>query len=104
LTGRLERYLYDSDKGDKVTEKGESILDYLWWRGPGPAAGKPEVTLGITDDDGREHLFTRGRDGFAQGDDGQLRKLFFATTQATPKDMSDVSRTTLFRDEDITRL
>jgi len=104
LTGHLERYLYDGDKGDKVTEKGESILDYVWWRGPGMIVGEPEVTLGIIDDDGHEHLFTRGPSGFTRGSEEHLRELVSTATRATPKDLSDVSRTTLFRDEEITRL
>jgi len=104
LTGQLERYLYETDKGDKVTEKGESILDYVWWRGPGLVVGEPEVTLGIMDDDGKEHLFTRGRSGLTRGSEEHLRELVCVATRATPKDLSDVSRTTLFRDEEITRL
>lgn len=85
------------------TEKGEGILDYIWWRGGGadtPSGRFVELTL--IDDDGQEHRIRRTptEASLPEG----LDSLLCHSPQTLERPLSELCRTSILRDEDITRL
>lgn len=103
LTGSLRRSL-----GQK--EKGESFLDYLWWRGPGKPSSR-EVSLTLISDEGEEWVVTRtpeGEECYQTTSEGRqvanLEELLCDLESAPVRTLEALCRTSILRDEDITRL
>jgi len=92
LTGTLERFRLD-------TEKGEYIDDYLWWRGPG-SPQRRIARLTFATDSGEEFILSRGPDG----DTTQrgVEKLY-DPTKAPESPLPRLCQTSIIRDETITR-
>jgi DNA repair exonuclease SbcCD ATPase subunit len=82
---------------------GETISDYVWWRGTGQAAAK-FVTVGFVTDDGRELSITRTPDGTNGGDEDALRRELCNVSIAPSDCLRQLCSTSLFRDDDITQL
>ncbi len=96
LTGTITKYAESS-------EKGEDVADYLWWRGTS-AAERKFVALEITDDAGKTTTITRRPDGVTISDKADLRASLCDLAVDPEKTLIDVCRTSIIRDEFITRL
>jgi chromosome segregation protein len=94
LTGTLERFQFD-------TEKGEHIEDYLWWRGSG-SPKRRVVNLVLVDDSGRDISISRGPDGTSDRED--LQGLLIDPSAAPDFALPRLCQTAIIRDETITRL
>ncbi len=96
LTGEITRHRAGS-------EKGESIEQYLWWRGANP----PEqrfVSLALTGEDGSEHVITRRPDAKEPIALRDLAPLLCKAEIDPTKKMADVCVGSIIRDERITEL
>ena len=95
LTGTLARF-----SGGK--ERGESVDDYIWWRGPGRA---PEhvVRVGLIAADGKKSLIER-RPGAAAPHSQVIADLVCAKTMRPANAVEELCRTTFIRDETIAAL
>lgn len=95
LTGLLEKHY--------LTEKGEDISDYLWWRGTGRL---PEcyVSIGIVDEVGKELIVTRGPEGLINLEENEIRNKLCDLDLSPPEELKQLCRTSIIRDETITNL
>ena len=84
-------------------EKGEGILDYLWWRGASPPAGR-FVELGLVDGTGQTYVIRRSPTGVSVTPDASLDRLLFHNSAVLEDPMSQLCRTAILRDEEITQL
>jgi len=85
------------------TEKGEGILDYIWWKGGG--ADAPEgrfVELTLVDDEGNEHRVRRTPAGAEVPP--SLEHLLCHNPATLERPLSELCRTAILRDEEITKL
>lgn len=96
LTGSIGRQTDPKDKG-------ESLKDYLWWRGGG-AATKHCVTLGIVGDDGEVFTVERGPGGLTEQSRSNLVRLAPRDETASPDQAALFCRSFLFRSETIAEL
>jgi DNA repair exonuclease SbcCD ATPase subunit len=95
LTGIIEKHY--------LTEKGEDISDYLWWRGTGRL---PEryVSIGIVDEMGKELIVTRGPEGLINLDENEIRSKLCDLDLSPAEELKQLCRTSIIRDETITNL
>ena len=102
MTGKLGRFAVSQrDKRDRgsITEKGERIEDYVWWRGKSPAPDK-HVRLRFIDYGGRktDHLYESSSPNTPQLD-------FLYHGDQTPENPLELlCQTAILRDELITAL
>jgi chromosome segregation protein len=102
LTGKLRRFTSsqrDKRERGEITEKGERIEDYIWWRGKNPTSNK-HVRLSFLDKNGEafEHL---QETGLSQGP----RPDFLYYGEQTPENPLELlCQTAILRDEHITAL
>ncbi len=96
LTGALTKY-------SESSERGEDVADYLWWRGPQPAE-KKYVTLELVDSAGNLISVTRRPDGVKISSEANLQAGLCDRSVDSDKTPFDVCRTSIIRDELITRL
>lgn len=96
LTGTLSKY-------SEGTEKGESVSEYIWWRGRDPA---PEhyVSVVFNDLSGREFEVTRRPNGVRINGEEATGKSnlesYLCVENAAPADaLAQLCRTTIIRDE-----
>jgi DNA repair exonuclease SbcCD ATPase subunit len=94
LTGTLEKYSDDSEKGERVS-------DYLWWRGE-EAPQERYVSVGLISNEGEELVITRSPKGLQELTEQELREKLCGEHNRT-EDLKDLSRTSIIRDENITR-
>jgi chromosome segregation protein len=86
-------------------EKGESIDDYIWWRGPGAATDKHvEICFSIPGAD--DIIVRRSPAGLALGTqfEGDLESIMLDGNALLDRPLERLCRTTILRDEEITRL
>lgn len=93
LTGTLARFATDKSK-----EKGETVGDYIWWRGEGEPQERV-VELVFRTDDGELASFSR-RPGDPDGAAPGLAE-YFCASHADPRPVEELVRTMLLRDETI---
>jgi len=93
LTGTLERYQEES-------ERGEKILDYLWWRGK-PAVLNHSVVVEFEEEDGS--TFTIGRVEDSDATPKEIARLCYGHL-APPDWVRQLCLTTIIRDETIAKL
>lgn len=85
------------------TEKGESIIDYLWWRGDGFPDNR-YVTLGLIDDNGEQVTITRDPNGVKISNEKKIDDLV-SDPSCSPKNcLMQLCKTSIIRDEEITQL
>jgi len=92
LTGQIR------NSGHK--EKGETIADYLWWRGGG-ATSERYVRLSFVDDAGKIHNVTRTPSGVDEAS-MQVIKSLYNDAGAPETPLIGLCRTSIIRDEEIT--
>lgn len=85
------------------SEKGESIRDYLWWRGTKPAEDN-YVEIGLADAEGKVVTVRRSATELTIAPTGRLEELLVTPGPALETPLAQVCRTTILRDEEITRL
>lgn len=88
LIGSISRF------STKDTERGETIGDYVWWRGTNPAA-KNEVTLSLETSSAVPLVRTVTPDGASGFSPTEL----VDTVMAPPDPLTVLCQTTIFRDE-----
>ena len=96
ITGEIR--LHTSHK-----ERGESIQDYVWWRGD----GTPEecyVTISFTNADGEEIEISRTPDNVRVSNDIEIQSFLTDQELAPPNCLQQLCKTTIIRDEEITNL
>jgi len=83
-------------------EKGETIADYLWWRGRGTPSER-FVRLSFVDEAGKVHTVTRTPAGV---DEASMRviKSLYSDAGAPETPLIGLCRTSILRDEEITTL
>jgi chromosome segregation protein len=94
LTGELSKY-------EPGSERGESMDDYIWWRGAAPADRK-RVRVGICDDDGREFVLSRTPDGLEVAGLADAREVEAALCDLSVMSsdpLVQLCRTAIIRDE-----
>jgi chromosome segregation protein len=92
LTGSLSKY-------DSGAERGESVADYLWWRGSAPRAQQDRyVELGLVDEEGTPFVIRRGPEEVPPISDTLGRALCDLRTMPTDP-LSEMCRTSIIRDE-----
>ena len=92
LLGRLTKY-------EEGTEKGESIADYVWWRGRG-SSPRRTVSLGFRTADGREVILTRGpNSASAEHDLEDIQRLLCDEEHSPSECVDQICRTAIIRDE-----
>jgi len=95
LTGTLEKHY--------LSEKGEDISDYLWWRGSGRSPER-HVSIGIVDDTGKELIITRGAEGLLNLEENEVRSKLCDLDLSPVEELKQLCRTSIIRDETITNL
>lgn len=93
LTGTVSKYV-------SGTERGESMEEYLWWRGQRQAA-RHLVRVGIRDDNGREFVITRTPGTFAVSDDQNLASTLCDIAVMPREPLAQLCRTAIIRDETV---
>ncbi len=96
LTGQIR-------PNSRHTEKGESIMDYLWWRGDGKS-NECYVSLGIIDSDAKKLEIVRSQSNPAQMSNEQIKQYLCDETISPPNFLIQLCRTLILRDEEITQL
>ena len=84
-------------------EKGESIHDYLWWRGPRPPA-ENYVEIGLTNAQGATVVVRRSPTELTVTPSARLEDLLVTGGPALENPLGQLCRTAILRDEEITRL
>jgi DNA repair exonuclease SbcCD ATPase subunit len=84
-------------------EKGESIRQYLWWRGTAPP-NNPHVEVGFITFEGTLVIARRTPAGLAVTPHRDLARLLVAEEQALEEPLAQLCRTAILRDEEITAL
>src|SRR5713101_8731456 len=84
-------------------EKGETIDDYIWWRGAGPVTDF-YVEVGFRRPDGSEIAVRRSPAAFSTKPDTKLNDVFLEAGATLDNPMVRLCRTTIIRDEEITQL
>lgn len=84
-------------------EKGESIRDYLWWRGTKPAEDN-YVEIGLADAKGKVVTVRRSATELTITPTGRLEELLLTPGPALETPLAQLCRTAILRDEEITRL
>ncbi len=97
LTGTISKYL-------NATADGESVVDYFWWKGEGPAPQQHYVEVGFRDDD---LVLPVRREQFTAFENGELSVLVdrlsdFAMGPKNP--LSQLCNASIIRDEHIAAL
>lgn len=85
------------------TERGETIQDYIWWRGENRAEDD-YVEIGIEDEKGNTHKFIRSKDNKIMENEKELRELLCHSEYSVQDAMLQLCRTTILRDEEIPQL
>ena len=83
-------------------EKGETIADYLWWRGRGAVSNR-FVRVGFVDDKGETWQITRTPEGLDDASKTALSRLYH-NDGAPENPLVGLCRTSFIRDEEITSL
>jgi chromosome segregation protein len=84
-------------------EKGESIHDYIWWRGARPAENN-YVEVGFVLPDGSSVTARRSPTGLTLTPSVTLEGLLINGSPALEHPIAQLCRTAILRDEEITRL
>lgn len=84
-------------------EKGESIHDYLWWRGAGTPT-ESYVELGLVSDTGEVHRIRRSPSAMEGSLSTDLLRALICEGTSIVDPVGQLCRTAILRDEDITRL
>lgn len=96
LTGTIHKY---SD----AYASGESVEDYIWWRGESkPVAYFVEV--GFVDDSGKTHVIQRKKGGTEPNEIKKLKTLMCDERIAPPSPLIQLSKSSIIRDEFISSL
>lgn len=93
LTGTVSKYVSGS-------ERGESMEEYLWWRGQ-RAAARNLVRVGIRDATGRELVVTRTPGTFIVSDDQDLASTLCDIAVMPREPLAQLCRTAIIRDETV---
>lgn len=93
LTGTVSKYVSGS-------ERGESMEEYLWWRGQ-RAAARNLVRVGIRDATGREFVVTRTPGTFAVSDNQSLASTLCDIAVMPREPLAQLCRTAIIRDETV---
>jgi len=96
LTGTIYKY-----SGAKAS--GESVEDYIWWRGE----SKPVenfVEVGFVDDSGNSHVIKRKKGGTEPNELKKLKTLMCDEQIAPPSPLIQLSKASIIRDEFISSL
>lgn len=96
LTGSIRR-------GTEHKERGESIQEYLWWRG-GQSAQPTYVEIGLLSEDGSRTAIRRGPAGCVSTPPARLETLLLAPGSDTADRLAQLCRTAILRDEEITSI
>lgn len=91
LTGEIDKYRVEK-------AAGESIADYVWWRGE----GRPQahfVTVGFRDDQGKEHTVTRTREDGATVQPDEVEQWLCIDARKPEQALRQACRTSIIRDE-----
>jgi len=96
LTGTIQKLA-------AASERGEDVTDYVWWRGQGDVQSR-RVTIGIADGSGNELVITRGPAGLQGMTEDALCRQLCSRNSGGSDGLRHLCRTTLLRDEDLTRL
>ena len=97
LTGKISKYSGGS-------ERGESVEDYIWWRGD-KAAEDRFVTLGIEDDDGETTVLTRRpNESLSTSSIDAVSNLLCAREASPGNVLDELCRTAVIRDETLAAL
>uniref|UniRef100_UPI0037C135C2 AAA family ATPase n=1 Tax=Gemmatimonas sp. TaxID=1962908 RepID=UPI0037C135C2 len=94
LTGALSKH-------DTGSERGESMDQYIWWRGTAPAV-RNRVRVGIHDSDGREFVVSRTPDGLqveGLADTHDLEAALCDRSVMSRDPLKQLCRTAIIRDE-----
>lgn len=98
----IEFCLTGSIRDSSHKEKGETIADYLWWRGRGSASER-FVRVTFVDDKGVPWVVTRTPEGLEGNSQAALEHLY--RKEVAPNDpVVGLCRTSIIRDEEITSL
>jgi len=84
-------------------EKGESIGDYLWWRGAGSPSDR-FVEIGLVLPDGKEIVIRRTHNDLSQSSGFRIQDLILSPGPSLDNPIAQLCRTTILRDEEITEL
>lgn len=84
-------------------EKGESIHDYLWWRGNGGSADN-HVEIGFLSPDGAITSVRRSRTSLEVTPNARLEDLLLTPGPSLEHPLAQLCRTAILRDEEITRV
>lgn len=90
-------------QGTEHKEKGESIQEYLWWRGA-ETAQPAYVEVGLLGADGRATAVRRGPAGLVVSPEDRLESLLMAEVGAPDDCLRQLCRTAILRDEEITSI
>jgi chromosome segregation protein len=82
-------------------EKGESVRDYLWWRGS-EVSEMGYVEVGFVSKAGERTVVRRDRKGLTLTPHGDLDALLISTGSSLDEPLGQLCRTTILRDEEIT--
>lgn len=93
LTGSVSKYVSGS-------ERGESMEEYLWWRGQ-RAAARNLVRVGIRDATGRELVVTRTPGTFIVSDNHDLASTLCDIAVMPREPLAQLCRTAIIRDETV---
>lgn len=96
LTGDLKKY------GQK-TETGETIQDYIWWRGPGEIE-KKLVEIEFSDNEGNSTTISRDALGSSPSKESELTDLLVDRRTAPESSLEELCETLIIRDEFISDL
>lgn len=85
------------------SEKGESLQDYIWWRGP-RSAPKRSVSIGIVNEVGEEVEITRSPKGSGSRSVAEIQRLLCHELASMDDCLEHLCRTTILRDEELVRM
>lgn len=85
------------------SEKGESLQDYIWWRGL-QSAPKRSVSIGISNEVGEEVEITRSSEGSDSISIAEIQKLLCHELASMDDCLEHLCRTTILRDEELVRM
>lgn len=98
----IEFCLTGNIRGATHKEKGETIADYIWWRGTGTASER-FVTVTFVGEDGETWKVTRTPKGL-EGDSKSILDKLYRHEDAPDSPLGGLCRTSIIRDEEITSM
>ena len=98
----IEYCLTGQMRNSSHKEKGETIADYVWWRGSGTPSERL-VRLSFVDDAGKVYTVTRTPTGIDEASARVIENLY-NDTGSPENPLIGLCRTSILRDEEITTL